>query len=496
VDELRYTTFQKQLRHFRARTKHDQLHPLEFALVIILSAQFIFLPWALGTMWLWAQFTSATLSAAALVTALIPRHYLSGSTQMTPFQLVMWPKLVRFPLFWLGIAGAALLITQAANPSWAYQSNGTVWWMVQIPSIPYLPTGVQSPLSRGGPWRMLVVYSACWMTSCATWVGITRRRTVQILFLAIVANGTLLAILGIAQRLAGNGKVFWFVASQNPAFYSSFIYKNHAAAYLNLALAISCGLAAWYYIRGLRRLEKSNPAPVLLFVAATIAISVVMSYSRGATLTLVAYMVIATALFLFNQRTIDRSLRTPVVTVALILALAGFLRMSFKAFNSGQAWNGVRYALSGEDISVKGREYAVHASTSMLRDYWLRGAGGGSFRFLFPVYQVRFKDISNLNGQRLYWEHVHCDPIEFCIEFGVPGALLAFAASIYVIFQYFRLRVWHNPLSSSIIAGCIITIAHSFGDFVFHNPAILVHWTTLTILALMWAQLEELNTHP
>ena len=85
-------------------------------------------------------------------------------------------------------------------------------------------------------------------------------------------NGLALAVFGLVQRLLSNGKMFWRWESPNPSFFSSFIYKNHAGAYLDLALAVTCALAAWYYLRGVRRLEKSNPAGVFVFFAICVGV--------------------------------------------------------------------------------------------------------------------------------------------------------------------------------------------------------------------------------
>ena len=147
-----------------------------------------------------------------------------GNFRHPSFRLVMWPRLAKFPICWLGLALLAYVTAQALNPAWAYVQEGKGWWMQSIAHRAWLPPGVQVPFERGGPWRMLIIYASIWLTVCSVWVGFTRRRALQALFILIAANGVVLAVFGIAQRLLGNGKMFGFYDSPNGSFFSSFIY--------------------------------------------------------------------------------------------------------------------------------------------------------------------------------------------------------------------------------------------------------------------------------
>ncbi|MDO8543521.1 MAG: O-antigen ligase domain-containing protein, partial [Opitutaceae bacterium] len=250
-----YSDLQKPLEHFRANTKRLRVHPAELTLLWIICAHLVFLPWAIGAMRPWAQWISFGFSVLSFGMALMPRTYTAEHTASNQFRLIMWPKLARFPIFWLGLGLLGYVLTQALNPAWTFQTDGKGWWMASTPHKDWLPTGVDVPFNRWGPWRMLLIYTAGWLTVCAMWVGFTRRRSVQVFFVTLAVNGLLVAAFGVAQRLFGNGKIYWFYKSVNDSFFSSFVYKNHAGAYLVLALAVTCGLAGWFYMRGLRRLE-------------------------------------------------------------------------------------------------------------------------------------------------------------------------------------------------------------------------------------------------
>ena len=120
--------------------------------------------------------------------------------------------------------------------------------------------------------------------------------------------------------------MFWFWVSPNPSFFSSFVYKNHAAAYLDLTLATTCGLAAWYYLRGLRRMEKSNPSGLFAFFATCIAVTILVSYARGATLVMLIFLVVCVGAFVAHQLVGPPENRKPIVAIVLILIFGYFLK--------------------------------------------------------------------------------------------------------------------------------------------------------------------------
>jgi hypothetical protein len=476
-----------KLEQFRARTKRLQIHSLELTLLWVVATHLVFLPWAIGTMRIWAQWLSFSFSLLSFVIALWPRHYTPEHTGAASFKLLPWPKLFRFPIFWLGLALLGLITTQALNPSWSFRTNGRLEWVVPIPNTPWLPSGVEIPIHYWGPWRNLLIYTAAWMTVCAIWVGFTRRRTLQRLFTVLAANGVALAIFGIAERIFRADKLFWTYPSANPAFFASFVYKNHAGAYLMLTLSVACALGAWHYLRGVRRLEKSNPSGVFAFMATCIAVSILISYARGATLTTLGYLCVVVAAFVIHQIRLPKEARQPIIAVSLVLIFGFFLKTGMDALHSDLAWDRLKQAISGQDVSYESRQHANVASLEMLRHYWAPGAGSGGFKYLFPTYQKHVPEIA----KGMFWEHAHNDILEFPIELGVTGMLLIAASFLYWALALMRNYAWQNPLSASVILGCLFLIGMSWGDFVFQNPAILITWCALWPACTLWAQLEE-----
>ena len=68
-----------------------RLHPLETALLAVVAAHLLFLPWALGTMHVWSQSISFGLSAMSSGLAPWPRNYPGLGDSGLPFRVRMLP---------------------------------------------------------------------------------------------------------------------------------------------------------------------------------------------------------------------------------------------------------------------------------------------------------------------------------------------------------------------------------------------------------------------
>jgi hypothetical protein len=481
------------LQQFRTARARLPLHPREKLLLWVLGAHLVFLPWALGGMKLWAQLISVTLAAIGLIIAILPRAYSSDFTDRTPFRLYPWSKLLRFPLFWAGLLLLLYVGTQALNPAWAYTRDHRGWWMEPLRHVAWLPHGTENPFRLGGPWRALIVYGGAWMLACSIWIGITRRRALQILFTVLAANGFALAIFAIVQRLVGNGLLFWFWPSPNASFFGSFIYKNHAGAYLLLVLIVSLALAAWHHLRSVRRMEKSNPAGVFLFFGAVVALDILISYARGATIGMLLFLGAALALYLtFHWRGPSR-LHRPVISIVLLIGFAAFLSLSLSALSSDRAWKNMGRLFSAHDVSVRSRHLANLASWDMLKASWPSGNGAGSYQFLFPRYQQHYPEIFQQGKTRLFWDHAHNDLLELPIELGAFGVGVVVFAGGYWLYRLGRFVVWRNPFGLLLTMGLLLALAHACTDFLFACPAILVTWCALWPCVVLWTEFEERN---
>jgi len=438
----------------------------------------------------WSQLVSLGFALTGFVLSLCSR---TGGDGIFPPAA----KLRRFPVFWAGLAMLLYIVVQGLNPAWRYASTPANWWLEPVEHISWLPSGIQAPFARSNPWSTLVVFGSLWLLVCSVWVGLTRRLSYRLLFTALVANGFLLALLGVLQQLTDTKQIFWSYLPSNATFVASFIYRNHAGPYLNLMVALAVGLGFWHYQRSQRHLEKPSSAVAILFLAVFVAIMVLFSYSRASIGVLLAFILLAmgalTARKYFGPARSHRSRRDLLI---LCLALSGFVGVCLVSLRAEKVWQ--RFAqISTDPVGTTGfRSQARQAATEMLQDRWLFGWGAGCFRYGFPLYAQHYPTIYKSGGNNLrFWEHAHDDVLEFPIEFGVVGLIPLIYALGCAAWQLARRRFWRNSVSLSLVLVCTLVACHSWVDFVFQNPAVLLTWCVFMIAAVRWLELDRPGTH-
>lgn len=483
--------------------KRLPLHPLEKTVLGVVAIHLCFLPWALGTMHVWSQVTSLVISSLGFLVALVPRNYSSDLSGGQPMRLIIWPRLLHFPIFWIGLALLAYIAIQGFNPSWVWERNETSWWLRRVNDIEWLPTSIDTPFERFNLWRQFIIYASAWLTVCTIWIGFTRRRSLQILLTLLVANASVLAAVGIERKiniprwnpetnLLGQNFLLWIDSPfLGATTFSSFIYKNHAGAYIALVTMAAVALAIWYFDRGEREMRKSTPAGILAFVAVFLASTVLFTLSRGASISL-CLCIIVLLLWIFLRRKYQIAPRinaavTNAVIFVFIAALIGTVR--YVNFSDVQRVFSQIVDPKTRELSMEGRILAYDAGENMLSDYWLRGLGAGGFRYLFPEYIK--KHPSAYAGGKLFWEHAHRDWYQIPIELGAGGCLLLLIGSAWWFRFFFKRRVTWHSLIIPILLGCSQTLVHACFDFPFQNPAILCTWLALIAVSARWVELDS-----
>jgi len=469
------------------------LHVLEKSLLAVFCAHLIFLPWAFGTMHAWSQSVSAAFALIEIVLALWPRSYRDEFAPAGGFEMKTWPRLVRFPPFWLGLGLLGYLVIQWLNPAWEFRSSAKSWWMEGIPHNEWLPTSTRTPFERYNLWRSFLIYGSAWLSVCALWIGMTRRKSLQILSGVLIGNAVILAIVGFAHRLSGETKVLWIRAFKDNSPFSSFIYQNHGGAYFSLVAAVGLALVVWHFFEGRKRMARSTPAAVWGILSAILVFAVLFSFSRGAVITATVFAVSAVAAFAVIRAANPVPSTTPrLVSVMLVLAFvaAAVFILRYVDFSMLEHRFREMATLKANDPSVRSRVIARDASWDMFQHYWLWGAGAGNFQYLFSIFISRYPEEWQ-NGS-IFWPHAHIDWLEIPIELGVPGVLLIASAFGWACLRFFRWRAWQHPVAAMVFLGCMQTLLHAAIDFPFQNPAVLSTWWVVLFLALRWVEIDRL----
>jgi len=434
----------------------------------------------------WSQIASLGLSAAGLVAALLPRPATDPADHPSR-------RLLRFPVFWAGAVVLTYIAVQGLNPSWRFVADSKSWWLVEVPHNRYLPSGVEAPFSRSNTWRAMAIFGSVWMIACSVWSGLLRRQGYRLIFGSIAFSGGVLALVGLIQQVTSTGKIFWgYTAPEKAQFMASFIYRNHAGAYFNLVLAVAVGLASWHWRRAERRIEGPGAAVAFGFAAALVGIAVIFSASRMSIVLLVAFTLGAALGPLFRALSDPGSRRNGRTWTLFAMPAACVIAIGLISFEATSVWERFAALVSSPTATLRYRTLAREAAGDMLRDHWALGWGAGCFRYGFPLYAQHYPEIyySGADGRK-YWEHAHDDLLEFPIELGAVGMIPVAAALCYAGWRLLAVRFWRNPFSLCAAAGCFLTLAHAWVDFVFQNPAVLATWTVVLIGAIRWPELES-----
>jgi len=481
-----YLSPQPQSEPFR-----PPLHPLERALVAVTAAHLCFLPWAFGAVHAWSQLTSLGFSLVGFLLVLLPRS--EGDSFSSAPRVTRWPavRLLRFPVFWASLALVVYIAMQGLNPAWQYVSDEKSWWLEPSTHFAWLPSGVDAPFAVSNPWRSFFVFASMGLLVNSVWAGFLRRQSYRILFVLLTVNVLLLGLLGLFQRLGNADQIYWTYPSSNASFIASFIYPNQAGPYFNLMVAVAVGLAWWQHERSRSRLARPAPALLLAASAAFTGLLVIFSYSRMSISLLLTFMVLiggALALRLGRQRgpLLGRAELLPLVVV-----LAGLTSFCLVSANTPRVWERFAGFLADPVASARGRTLTRQAATAMLQDHWLFGWGAGCFRYGFSKYARPYPEIyGSDDGHRRYWEHAHNDLLEFPVELGLAGMLPVAGMLGYGAWQLGLRRFWRNPVSLSLVLGCLLVGVHAWVDFVFQSPAVLLTWAILFTSAVRWLELD------
>ena len=474
-------------------------------LLIFAGALLIFQPWALGGMHLWSQYIAAALALIAFIVALIPRRYTELHHAGGALRLIMWPKLLRFPFFWLGLIYFGYVLIQIYNPAWQFFRLGAGWAVMPIKHIAWLPHGVAgAPIEMMNGWRTLLIQITPWLLVCALWVGITRRKSIRILLTLIAVSGTVLALAVLLQRLTGTKKILWLWDAPASYFAGTFIYKNHAGAFFVLIIATCLGLAWWHMVRAERELRKSHPGMIYVFMSLLVFTSLAFTYARAATMLGALLLLLAAIGFVIRLFFRKSGGPPPIVSALTTLIGAGFLALCIVSFNTDSVWKKFE-RLTEEDAhsSITQRQLSARATFDMAQTSLTYGHGAGSFRYVFPKFQQQYPDILHPRyfhkksgeyryaKQRLFYEYAHNDYVQLLAENGLVGVFLLGSTLIVIVIAVWQNFVWRQPALLLLLAGPALVAINAWTDFPMHNPAILVGVCGVTALTLRWATLGQ-----
>jgi hypothetical protein len=374
---------------------------------------------------------------------------------------------LRDPVFYLGLGLLILLLIQ-----WLNSGYFVVWDkiesvdMLRRPS-PWLPWSVE-PDTAG---QMLNWFFPAW-TAILIVRHVLDRADIKLLLYLLVWNAALLAGVGIVQDMAQAKRMLGLWQIPGNSFFATFGYVNHGAAWFYLHAALAAGLAH-------DAINKRKP-PVqvsvwcscfLLCIAATF-----FTLSRAGAIGAVVLLLGVVGLAI--RWTWKKSKGNGMLNAAgmvCIVALAGAV-LYFGA-GEGSLAQEVEQTFWGEGMAetVAGRTMQLPGAWEIAKEYPVFGCGGWGYRWVallhIPVDEWKlWRGAGKAN--------IHCDPLQFLVEFGWVG-VLCMAASVAFLVRSAFVAGKPNAVQYWMAAGLFLVFLHSWVDLPFRSPAILLAWCVL-----------------
>lgn len=454
--------------------------------------------WAFGGVEAWSLHILLGGSAATFLLAVIPLPRSWNGSDGNHGNRQNAGRLLRFPVFWIGLLFLAFILIQGLNPSWEQVHGEEGWWMEETEAVAWLPSGAAADYVPMNAFRMIAHFSAGFLLVWGLWVGLRRRTTVVLLLWALVISGVLMALVGILQKFTVAEAVLWSIPSENKHFWGSFFYRNQGVAYLCLIITAAGFLYFYHFNRSERRAESGGPHLLLFVFVAVVAASIGLALSRGGILfggTLsVLFLLGAIVRWLFS--------RTMASSFLLTLILAGLL---------GGGWYAIIQYVDIEDIEERfgnieetlgnvdedTRMKVTKVTWQMAQERLWLGWGGGSWRYIFPMYQKSHPELYYQGYHprrgwfgRQVFRYAHNDLAQFLAEYGIVGCSLL-VLSMLCWLSVILMRSADNGFAALFaLAGTGVAFVHAFVEFIFHSGA---YWVAFGGILCLSAKLLALH---
>jgi O-antigen ligase len=340
--------------------------------------------------------------------------------------------------------------------------------------------GVAPDDGRNGVMRLLCYGIVFWL---AMQFGRRHARTIWwTLTLAITAY----AIYGLIVQFSGSGTILWFPKwSYQGSLTSTFVNRNHFAAYAGVGLILNLALIAAevkdtarhglstrsgfiYFIDHVR-----PPIFILMISFVVLTTALLLSHSRAGLFCSAIGVLVMLGAFGISQGLRSRSL----ILFGAIIFCVGIAILAI----SGDAVT-ARMGELIENAEPRAQIYAL--SLQAIAERPLLGTGLGSFEQIF-----RFMRGADFGASEPTYDVAHNSYLELAVEAGLPAAILFYAAMAIIVLVFLH---GARERRAAIIYPCtgLATSAllgvHALVDFSLQIPAIAV--TFAMIAGVAYAQ--------
>ncbi len=389
------------------------------------------------------------------------------------------------------LALAVLVIISAFNPSHrpAFIFDGYV--LRPVAHVTWLP----SSANPAGSLRILACFGGLAATGLALAFCVESRRALRGLVLVLALNALALAVLGTVQHQSGaSGPYFGALPRANPAWFATFLYHNHWAAFAVLHAAATLGLVFHSLRSPPERGWLHGPGPLLALAALLLGATVPLTSSRSGTvlmLGIAAAAGLASLLHAYRSGRRRRSARAGFLRVAIVGALLA-LGAGLVAHQSRDVI-AYRVAQTRQQIAELQTGCVAYTRADLYADTWRMAADKPAFGWGLESYgRILLRYSTFRPGPDGLWsafEDAHSDWLQSLAEIGFAGTALLLLLGLLPLAETLRPRRL-CPFAAWLLGGCALIAAYAWLEFPFANPAVVATWWILWFAAIRSLQLE------
>ena len=315
---------------------------------------------------------------------------------------------------------------------------------------------------------MLLTYAGLYVVVV---MAIRGRRQIELLIRTLILCGSVLAFVGLLDRLGSSQWLEWWNAGQRGRVAATFVNPDHFANWLVMIICLGGGYLAarrpasaagsWADLLWTPKAREDAIRRYLPAVGLVVmAVALIFTLSRGALLGLAVALGALLALL------------TRMGRLRWTLLLVGTLGIATLCYAGWIGLTPLVERVSGEAIVSRWIQW--QSTVPMLRDFPILGVGLGAYRDIYARYQPLALDPAGY-----FYPYAHNDVLQLLVETGVLGGVLAVWAIGAVLRHLHRHLVGPDHRTDPFSVGIAIGAAsgllafgvHSLFDFSARIPA-------------------------
>ncbi len=335
--------------------------------------------------------------------------------------------------------------------------------------------------TRGG-LAMFAAYTVLFLITAQRVRGV---RDVRRVLCWVAAAAILMAVVGLAQLIFGNGKFLWVYSHPTReavrVVRGAFANQNHMAH----LLALGIGPLVWWLSSRVMARRRGGHWPAAgrdqaaLWLGAGLGLVLlagVLTFSRAGVMAIVLASVSITGVLIWTGCLTRRGW----IAASVLLLLLGAALASHGVGPLATRLQTLVGAESLQDMSA-GRDMVWSAVRKSIQEFPLLGTGVGTHPDVYPMFLQRYAAV-----EFPYAESGYLQVLE---ELGVVGLSLLLIA-MGIVANWCRIALIGAPdselrlLAGAVTASLIVSALHSLVDFVWYIPACMT--ITVVLTACIW----------